>query len=127
MNHKPSPNFPSLTRRNLLSGIGALGAFTAFDLLLPSYARAASGAGASLPTNGADSGGAIDLTIAKNPFRVGQRSAPAMTINGTIPGPIVRLREGQEAVLRVTNRMDEVYLDSLARRFGALRYGRLLI
>ncbi len=107
MNHQPSLNFPALTRRNLLSGIGALGALTAFDLLLPSYARAASGAATSLTQKGANSGGAIDLTIAKNPFRVGKRSAPAMTINGTIPGPIVRLREGQEAFLRVTNRMDE--------------------
>ena len=30
-----------------------------------------------------------------------------MTINGTIPGPIIRLREGQQATLRVTNHLEE--------------------
>lgn len=28
-------------------------------------------------------------------------------INGTVPGPLLRLKEGQEAILRVTNHMDE--------------------
>ena len=31
-----------------------------------------------------------------------------MTINGTIPGPVIRLKEGQQATLRVTNRLKEV-------------------
>jgi CopA family copper-resistance protein len=30
-----------------------------------------------------------------------------MTINGTIPGPVIRLKEGQQAMLRVTNRLKE--------------------
>ena len=30
-----------------------------------------------------------------------------MTINGTIPGPVIRLKEGQLATLRVTNRLEE--------------------
>jgi CopA family copper-resistance protein len=30
-----------------------------------------------------------------------------MTINGTIPGPVIRLKEGQQATLRVTNRLEE--------------------
>ena len=28
-----------------------------------------------------------------------------MAINGTVPGPVVRLREGQDAVIRVTNQL----------------------
>jgi CopA family copper-resistance protein len=31
----------------------------------------------------------------------------AITINGTIPGPVIRLKEGQQATLRVTNRLQE--------------------
>jgi CopA family copper-resistance protein len=31
-----------------------------------------------------------------------------MTINGTIPGPLIRLKEGQEVTLRVTNRLTEI-------------------
>jgi CopA family copper-resistance protein len=30
-----------------------------------------------------------------------------MTINGSLPGPVIRLREGEEALLRVTNRLKE--------------------
>ena len=31
----------------------------------------------------------------------------AMTINGTIPGPVIRLKEGQDVTLRVTNQLTE--------------------
>lgn len=31
-----------------------------------------------------------------------------MTINGTIPGPHIRLREGQDVTLRVTNQLEEI-------------------
>ncbi|BBI65504.1 hypothetical protein HSBAA_PA_1070 (plasmid) [Vreelandella sulfidaeris] len=36
----------------------------------------------------------------------GQEAQP-ITINGTSPGPLIRLKEGQDAVLRVTNLLDE--------------------
>ncbi|BCB07679.1 copper oxidase [Vreelandella venusta] len=36
----------------------------------------------------------------------GQEAKP-ITINGTSPGPLIRLKEGQDAVLRVTNLLDE--------------------
>jgi CopA family copper-resistance protein len=48
-----------------------------------------------------------DLVIDKAGFRVDDRSSHAPTINGSVPGPLVRLKEGQEAVLRVTNNLDE--------------------
>lgn len=40
-------------------------------------------------------------------FELDGRKAPAITVNGTLPGPLVRLREGQEAILRVTNHLSE--------------------
>ena len=48
-----------------------------------------------------------DLVIDRAGFRVDDRSSHAPTINGSVPGPLVRLKEGQEAVLRVTNHLDE--------------------
>jgi CopA family copper-resistance protein len=48
-----------------------------------------------------------DLIIDKAGFRVDDRSAEATMFNESIPGPLVRLREGQEAVMRVTNLLDE--------------------
>lgn len=53
------------------------------------------------------SGEVIDLTISEQLFRLDGRTGMAMTINGTIPGPVIRLKEGQQATLRVTNRLEE--------------------
>ena len=103
------------TRRELLRGAGAAGIALAARGLLPAYARAggAGGTGASggvaaaarqLP---ALSGDTIDLTVAETPFRVGGRTGRAVTVNGTVPGPLIRLREGQDVTLRVTNRLRE--------------------
>jgi len=39
------------------------------------------------------------------PLRVGSRTATAMTINGTVPGFLARLREGEDLTLNVTNRL----------------------
>jgi len=50
----------------------------------------------------------VDLSIAETPFRANDRTATAMTINGTLPGPVVRLREGENVTLNVTNRLQEV-------------------
>jgi CopA family copper-resistance protein len=49
----------------------------------------------------------IDLRIGRTPLRVGGRRASAVTINGTVPGPLLRFREGGEAVIRVTDTLDE--------------------
>ncbi len=53
------------------------------------------------------SGDVIDLTISEQLYHVDGRTGTATTINGTIPGPVIRLREGQQATLRVTNRLME--------------------
>ena len=53
-------------------------------------------------------GDLIDLTINEQVFQVNGRTGTAITINGTVPGPIIRLKEGQRATLRVTNRLQEV-------------------
>lgn len=95
-----------ISRRQLLMGAGALGLLAGLERLVPSYARAsATGAAQRLPSL---TGNTIDLTIAETPFRVGDRTGTAVTINGTVPGPLIRLREGQEVTLNVTNRLKEI-------------------
>lgn len=97
-----------LSRRQMLRQTGALSLLAAMEYLLPSYAWAIP------PTEGlqrsaqqALTGEVIDLTIAETPFRVGNRIATAQTLNGTLPGPLIRLREGQDVTLNVTNRLKE--------------------
>lgn len=50
--------------------------------------------------------GPIDLSIDEIGFDVAGKTFPAIAINGTIPGPLLRLQEGQDAVIRVTNRLN---------------------
>ena len=47
------------------------------------------------------------LTIAREPVNITGNTAEKITINGTIPGPTLRFTEGQEAVIHVTNKLDE--------------------
>jgi hypothetical protein len=48
-----------------------------------------------------------DLTIAREKVNITGKPVPAMTINGTIPGPVLRFREGDIARIRVHNAMNE--------------------
>ncbi|TKS61208.1 MAG: copper resistance protein CopA [Nitrospira sp.] len=97
-------NSDHISRRLLLKRAGALGLFAAMERLVPVYAlMSAANTGAQTPL----SGDAIDLIISEQLFRVDGRIGTAMTINGTIPGPVIRLKEGQQATLRVTNRLEE--------------------
>ncbi|WP_151172356.1 copper resistance system multicopper oxidase [Pseudoalteromonas ruthenica] len=49
----------------------------------------------------------IDLTITKSPLLVGNKVGTPITINGQMPGPLIRLKEGQRAKLNVINRLLE--------------------
>lgn len=49
----------------------------------------------------------FNLTIARKNVRIIGGEAPKITINGTIPGPILRFTEGDDAVINVTNNMNE--------------------
>lgn len=54
------------------------------------------------------SGEVIDLMIGERSFVLDGQTETAITINGTIPGPLIRLKEGQDVTLRVTNRLAEI-------------------
>ena len=94
-----------ISRRQLLKSAGALGMLALLERFAPAYAWARP---TKLAQTGELTGDIIDLTIAETPFRVGNRSGTAVTINGTVPGPLVRLREGEEVTLNVTNRLKEI-------------------
>jgi len=87
-----------------------MGALGALERLAPAYAWASSAQAALQPRSDAVAGadGAIDLVIDSLVFPVGGRAGHAVAINGSVPGPLVRLREGEEAVIRVDNRLDEL-------------------
>nr|WP_172420636.1 copper resistance system multicopper oxidase [Halomonas hydrothermalis] len=49
----------------------------------------------------------VSLAIRRESLPIDGQEAKPITINGTSPGPLIRLKEGQDAVLRVTNLLDE--------------------
>jgi len=93
-----------IPRRNFLQGCGTLGLIALFEPSAPAYAWA----GDSLGTTSKGRPTEIDLAINKFAFEVNGRIGSAIAMNGTVPGPLIRLREGEEAIIRVTNHLDEV-------------------
>ncbi len=53
------------------------------------------------------SGTEFDLFIGQTPVNITGAPCTAMTINGTLPGPLLRWREGDTITLRVRNRLQE--------------------
>src|SRR5258708_18984821 len=91
--------------RQLLRGATVTGGGLALSTLLPSWAQSATpGLASSLPTL---VGPNIDLTISHAHLSIDGRAGHAVTINGTVPGPLLRLKEGQKVRLSVKNDVSE--------------------
>ena len=91
-----------LHRRGLL-GLGT-GGF-ALSALMPAWAQNVS-PGIAKPLSvlfGPD----IALTIGHAMWTVDGKPGHAVAVNGTVPGPLIRLKQGQKARIAVTNRLDE--------------------
>ena len=97
---------PLIHRRTLLrsGAIGAAGLGLAG--LFPAWAQTGSH---GLATKGMSplTGNDIRLDIAEAAFTVDGRTGHAIAMNGTIPAPLIRLREGQNVRLTVNNHLDE--------------------
>ncbi|QDV85421.1 copper resistance system multicopper oxidase [Planctomycetes bacterium TBK1r] len=50
--------------------------------------------------------GAADIVVERRPVGIEGRSCEAVTLNGSVPGPTLRYREGETATIRVQNRLD---------------------
>ncbi|MBI5443507.1 MAG: copper resistance system multicopper oxidase [Deltaproteobacteria bacterium] len=88
-------------RRQFLKWMVATGGVAALSRIAPVYASSAGYPG----TSAGGSKGAYDISIHRLDFEALGRRGSAVAMNGTIPGPLLRLREGEEAVIRVTNQL----------------------
>ena len=98
-------SLPDVDRRSLIRGLGGFGGALALSRAFPSWAQ--SGTAGLSPATGVLSGETIALTVGESHFSTGGRSAHAVMINGTLPAPLIRLKEGQNVRLSVTNRLKE--------------------
>ncbi|MFP4228706.1 MAG: copper resistance system multicopper oxidase [Salinivenus sp.] len=113
---QPNLSSPPASRRDFLKSAGAITALAGLQSLLPGWARgtaridtdrASTGLTGLEPTRRVGNRVEYDITIDRTPFEVGGRRASAITMNGSVPGPLIRLQEGEEAVLRYHNELDE--------------------
>ncbi|WP_084399629.1 copper resistance system multicopper oxidase [Henriciella aquimarina] len=89
-------------RRHVLrAGFGGAAALGAAGLL-PAWARTASDGNLGLPTL---TGTTFNLDVGEFPVRIGGKAGRAVGVNGTLPAPLLRFREGEEITLNVTNRL----------------------
>jgi len=54
------------------------------------------------------SAGTYRLTVENADVKVGDQTVRKMTVNGSVPGPVLRLKEGEDATIIVTNKTDEL-------------------
>ncbi len=95
----------TLERRSFLRAAGLAGAGAAFGKVMPAWAQSVSpGITTPLPTV---SGSDIALSIGNVAVRVDGKVSKAIGINGTVPGPLIRLKQGQQVRLRVTNTLPQ--------------------
>ncbi|MDA0205803.1 MAG: copper resistance system multicopper oxidase [Acidobacteria bacterium] len=93
------------TRRDLLRTGAALGAAGLAHQLLPPWALGAcTPAAAGLTTL---SGTEFDLEVDHATVAIDGKAGQAITINGHLPAPLLRWREGDEVTLRVTNHLHD--------------------
>ena len=95
----------SVGRRQFLRAAALGGASAGLAGVMPAWAQPTSaGLVRPLPVV---SGTDIALTIGKLAVRVDGKVSREIGINGTVPGPLVRLKQGQNVRLSVTNTLDE--------------------
>ncbi len=96
----------TIPRRQFMTGMAAGGAL----LAIPAWARGMSMNRPDAPIReGFDEvvGGSIDMTIARGRRTVQGRTGPGIAVNGSVPGPLLRLKEGKTIALNVHNHLDE--------------------
>src|SRR6185437_15636081 len=87
---------PRCTRRRFVQGLAAAS-------LPTSLWRSSAADAAHRPSQPVLTGPQIDLEIAPLPVNVTGRPRMATAVNGSIPGPILRLAEGEIVTIRVRN------------------------
>ncbi|MEE2878509.1 MAG: copper resistance system multicopper oxidase [Pseudomonadota bacterium] len=89
-------------RRSFIAAAFGGGTALGASSLLPAWARSASHGNLGLTSlTGTD----FNLDVGEFPVQIGGRHGHAVGVNGTLPAPLIRFREGEEVTLNVTNRL----------------------
>ena len=97
------PPSPALGRRRFVQGLALGGLAAGSGLWRPASALAGNVTAASLSKPTELRGQALHLGIGQSTVNFTGRQRPAITVNGSLPAPILRLREGDDVSIRVDN------------------------
>ncbi|MGS1118848.1 copper resistance system multicopper oxidase [Rhodanobacter sp. UC4436_H3] len=90
-----------LSRRRFVQGLALGGAAAGLGLLRPANAWALTSPGQPTVLSGND----FALDIVERTVNFTGAARPATTVNGSVPGPLLRMREGSTVNLRVSNHL----------------------
>lgn len=99
----------AVSRRGFLRTAGALGVLAGLERLTPAYARPLAGVAQRTAPGAAarESTRLVELLVRETSVGIGRRRATATAINDTVPGPLLRFREGDDVTIRVRNALRE--------------------
>src|SRR4051812_39193474 len=89
-----------ISRRRFLKSAAAAGILAAGARVVPAFGWNQAKAAGVAPKE-------YDLAIQRTKVAFDDRTGYGITVNGEIPGPLLRFREGQEAIIRVRNTLQE--------------------
>ena len=89
-----------LNRRQFLRFSTGIGAAIALEQFRPAYSQTPATQRELYPDE-------VTLHIQETPFIVGDRQGTAVTVNGSVPAPLLRFKEGQTIKLHVVNHLKE--------------------
>ena len=93
-----------MTRREVLRTAASTGALAALQGLLPAWASIPDGLqGPELVAGSRE----LDLVVGRTAIQIDGRQSMAVTVNGSMPAPLLRFRAGETVTLRVRNELDE--------------------
>jgi len=94
----------TMKRREFVKGLAVTGVAASVGVF-----RGSAAAAQPAPATGQAvlSGAEFDLRIGTSSANITGRARTALTINGSLPGPLLRWREGDTVTLRVANTLDE--------------------
>ena len=95
----------ALVRRRFVQALTAVGVGVGFSGFTSAHAGV-NQSSETLGQNAATTG--IDLVIRRQKMTIGGRATTATTVNGSVPGPLLRFRDGETATIRVKNELQEI-------------------
>lgn len=99
---------PRLSRRSFVRAAGAAAGLAAMPAWAQGHSVHRMRGGAPIRVGFDEvSGAVIDLAVGHGPRMVQGRKGHGIAVNGSVPGPLIRLKEGQDVRLNVTNNLPE--------------------